>query len=121
MSDRRVVPREVLHFKTSDGRDPFEEWLNGLKDMRAWARIEQRINRVRMGNFGVYASLGDDVYELKIDYGPGYRIYFGQDDGAVVLLLCGGDKSTQRADIKQAKAYWHIYRTRRHAELHEEA
>ena len=92
----------------------------GLKDMRAYAQISQRINRVRMGNLGVYAPVGEEVYELKIDHGPGYRVYFGQDDGAIVLLLCGGDKSTQRADIQRAKTYWKTYTSLGHAEALQE-
>jgi putative addiction module killer protein len=73
------------------------------------APIAKRLRRVELGNLGDYRSLGAGVYELKIDYGPGYRIYFGQIGLTVVLLLCGGDKSSQDQDISQAKKYWRDY------------
>ena len=66
--------------------------------------------RIRLGNFGYTRSVGQGVHELKIDYGPGYRVYFGQDGTKLVILLCGGDKRTQNADIKAAKAYWAAYK-----------
>ena len=70
------------------------------------ARISARLNRLKLGNFGIAKSLGDGVSELKIDYGPGYRLYYAMNGKTVVLLLLGGDKSTQKQDIKVAKSYW---------------
>lgn len=83
--------------------EAFNSWLKSLKDVRAKARIEIRISRVEMGNLGD-AKFFDGIGELRIDYGPGYRIYFVKRGNTVVILLCGGDKATQNKDIKQAIA-----------------
>lgn len=101
--------RDVLIYKTIDGKCPFEEWLNGLKDMTGRALIRKRINRVRLGNLGQNRSLGDGVWELKIDFGPGYRVYYGEDGPRIVVLICGGDKGSQGRDIAKAKEYWRDY------------
>ena len=81
----------------------FTRWFDGLKDRRAKARIQARIDRVEMGNFGDVAPVGDGVSELRIFYGPGYRVYFIQRGPSLVILLSGGDKSTQASDIERAK------------------
>ncbi|KJC53597.1 addiction module antitoxin RelB [Bradyrhizobium sp. LTSP849] len=81
----------------------FSEWLNHLKDANAFARITVRIRRMEMGNPGDSKSVGGSVREMRIDYGPGYRIYYVQRAAQIVILLCGGDKRTQRQDIKQAQ------------------
>ncbi|MBF0220250.1 MAG: type II toxin-antitoxin system RelE/ParE family toxin [Gammaproteobacteria bacterium] len=81
----------------------FSKWFDGLKDRRAKARIQARIDRVEMGNFGDIAPVGDGVSELRIFYGPGYRVYFIQRGSVIVILLSGGAKSTQTSDIRQAK------------------
>lgn len=81
----------------------FTEWFKSLKDRRAKARIQARIDRVEMGHFGDVTPVGEGVSELRIFYGPGYRVYFVQKDTVVVILLSGGDKSSQKADIAKAK------------------
>ncbi|MBK1735823.1 addiction module antitoxin RelB [Halorhodospira abdelmalekii] len=81
----------------------FKKWFRSLKDRRAKARIQARIDRVEMGHFGDVAPVGEGVSELRIFYGPGYRVYFVQKDAVVVILLSGGDKSSQKADIAKAK------------------
>ncbi len=81
----------------------FDRWLTKLNDRRAAARILVRIDRLALGNAGDARFVGGGVSELKIDYGPGYRVYFSQQGSKLVLLLCGGDKSTQRGDIKTAQ------------------
>lgn len=81
----------------------FSTWLAGLRDDRARAKILKRIDRARKGNLGDVAPVGEGVSEMRIFYGPGYRVYFVQRGSALVLLLCGGDKSTQDADIAEAK------------------
>ena len=81
----------------------FTKWFDGLKDRRAKARIQARIDRVETGNFGDVASVGEGVSELRIFYGPGYRVYFIQRGSVEVILLSGGDKSTQTSDIARAK------------------
>lgn len=109
-----LQPRIVRNYLTLAGRAPFEEWLQGLKDLKGRAIIRTRINRLRLGNLGEAESLGEGVYELKIHFGPGYRVYFGDQDGTIVVLLCGGDKRTQRPDIKKAREYWQDLRRRSH-------
>ncbi len=81
----------------------FTKWFENLKDRRAKARIQARIDRIEMGNFGDAAPVGEGVSELRFFYGPGYRVYFSQRDNVVVILLCGGDKSTQQSDIAKAQ------------------
>jgi len=82
----------------------FRKWLTGLRDERARARILKRLERAAGGNLGDVASVGEGVSEMRIFYGPGYRVYFVQRDKELIVLLCGGDKSTQAADIEEAKA-----------------
>jgi putative addiction module killer protein len=83
--------------------DVFAEWLDGLADEKAKARIAVRILSAEKGNFGDCAPVGDSISEMRIHYGPGYRLYFTRRGEVIYLLLCGGDKSTQKRDIKQAK------------------
>ena len=90
-----VSEKQVENYLRSDGNCPFEDWMDSLRDKRARAKIRTRIARVRLGNFGNCEPVGGGVLELKIDYGPGYRVYFGQVGTKLVILLCGGDKSSQ--------------------------
>jgi len=107
-----VHPRDIRTYLTSEAQAPFDEWLNNLKDAHTRGIIRARINRVRLGNLGDCSSVGDGVFELRIDYGSGYRVYFGQEGTQLVILLCGGDKSSQNRDIQKAKVYWADYRSR---------
>ena len=84
-------------------------------DFKGKAKIVKRLERVSDGNLGHSRSLGEGVWEFRIDFGPGYRVYFGQIETTIVLLLCGGDKSTQEQDISTAKKYWREYRSRENA------
>ena len=104
------MERQLVIYETPDGRRPFSEWLSGLKDRRARAIVRARLERVQLGNLGNCRSLGDGVFELKIYYGPGYRVYFGQDGENLVVLLCGGDKGSQQRDIDKAKSLWEDYK-----------
>ena len=104
--------RELREYLTEAGHNPFREWLHSLRDIQARARIRVRLNRVRLGNLGDWKSVGDGVKELRLDFGPGYRVYFGQDRDVLVILLCGGDKRTQTRDIAIAKQYWQSYKRR---------
>ena len=106
--------KHVLIYEDSNGRAPYSEWLKGLRDKRAAAKIDIRIERIGLGNLGFWESVGEGVGELKIDYGPGYRVYFGQIGSTVVVLLCGGDKKTQRKDIAKAKEFWQDFKKRYH-------
>jgi putative addiction module killer protein len=101
----RITVREYL---TLQGRNPYREWLVTL-DTTPRARIQARVLRFELGNLGDHKPLEDGVWEARVDFGPGYRIYFGKDGPLVVILLCGGDKSTQTRDIAQAKTYWTQY------------
>ena len=103
------LPIEVLEYLDEAQRNPFREWLEALRDREARARIRVRINRLRQGNFGDCKALGRGVSELRIDYGPGYRVYFGRQGEKIVILLCGGDKRTQSGDIERAQMRWQDY------------
>ena len=105
-------PREIRNYRTSEGKSPFLEWRDSLRDRVAKAKINTRIDRVAEGNLGDYRSVGQGVCELRINYGPGYRIYFGQIGLTIILLLCGGDKSAQQQDISKALDYWADYNNR---------
>lgn len=98
-------------YESAKGKYPFEKWFKGLKDRKARAAITNRLNRVLLGNFGDCKSVGQGVYELRVQFGPGYRVYFGKERDIVIVLLAGGDKSTQTKDIEKAKKFWSDYRT----------
>ena len=107
-----AVLHEVEVYQTEEGRSPFSEWIHNLRDRTARARVRTRLARLRLGNFGDTNSLGGGLHELRIDHGPGYRVYFGRAGDRLVLLLCGGTKRTQSRDIEQARIYWRDYRRR---------
>lgn len=108
---------QVQHYLTPDGRDPFDRWLDRIRDRRALVAIERRIARIeRDGYLGDHKYLRDGVSELRIDEGAGYRVYYAQLEQVVVLLLCGGDKSTQDGDINRAVANWEEFQRRRKEE-----
>ena len=106
-----VQPREIQRYVTVDGQVPFDNWYNSLRDSKISTIINKRLNRVILGNLGDCQSVGEGVFELRIDYGPGFRIYLGQVGTTIIILLCGGDKSTQDRDIRQAREYWTDYRS----------
>lgn len=103
---------EIRHYLSPAGKDLFDDWLTRLADPRAQAKIATRINRLAAGNFGDCKSLGQGLSELRIDWGPGYRVYFAIIGEACVLLLAGGDKRRQSADIKRALEYLKDYKER---------
>ena len=104
---------EIREYLKSDSKCPFRDWLKSLKDVNARAKIRVRINRIRLGNFGDCKSVGSGVSEFRIDYGPGYRVYFGRVGEKLVLLLCGGSKKNQEKDIRLTKKYWNDYKRRK--------
>ncbi len=104
---------EVLDYLSPDGKDPFIQWLAGLADRQARARILVRVQRMAAGNFGDCKPLQDGVWELRIDHGPGYRVYYAQAGKRLILLLAGGDKRKQQADIAAALAHWNDWQHRR--------
>jgi putative addiction module killer protein len=101
----QAIPRKILLCHSDDGRVPFKEWLFETLDPVTRARIEARIDRIEDGNFGDVKPIGEGVSELRMDFGPGYRAYFGQK-GTEVHLILGGTKDTQEKDIAEAKAFW---------------
>lgn len=103
---------EIRHYVRSSGKNVFDEWLSQLADARAQAKIAVRINRVAAGNFGDCKPLREGVWELRIDWGPGYRVYYATIGRECVLLLCGGDKRKQKADIDRALEYLEDYKKR---------
>lgn len=103
---------ELVRNRSGDGREPFGEWLRSLGDRAIEARIRVRLGRVQVGNFGDCEPVGEGVIELRIHVGAGYRVYCGRYGKAVVLLLCGGSKNSQAADIKRAKELWSEWKQR---------
>ncbi|KVR16115.1 addiction module antitoxin RelB [Burkholderia ubonensis] len=95
---------------TINTTDEFSEWLTDLKDQKAKGAIIARIRRASLGNFGDHKDLGDGVSEMKIDVGPGYRVYYAREGNTVYLLISGGTKSSQDADIRRAKAIWEQFK-----------
>ena len=103
---------EVFRYQADDAKEPFTDWLQSLRNKQAKARILVRLKRLEAGNFGDCNPVGDGVQELREHHGAGYRVYFGRHGQMVVVLLCGGSKQTQSADIKAAKAYWGDWKRR---------
>ena len=103
---------EILHYQAEDGRHPFREWIGTLRDKMAKARIVARLNQVETGNLGDCQAVGDGIIELRIHIGAGYRIYCGRYGKSWIVLLCGGDKSSQPNDINRAKTYWSEWKAR---------
>lgn len=97
---------EIRKYRDAQGRVPFDVWMNGLRDHRAKQRIHMRIRRLSLGLEGDWKSVGEGVRELRITEGPGYRLYYAWEDAALIILLCGGDKSSQPRDIELAKNFW---------------
>jgi len=91
---RDVKPRELQFYRMSNGREPFAEWYNAIQDRWTQSRIQKRLVRLGLGNFGDCRSVGSGVFELRLQFAAGYRIYFGEVDDTIVLILCGGDKSS---------------------------
>ncbi len=103
----------INEYTDEQGKSPYAEWLASLRDVRARAKIIMQVDRMELGLFGDSEPVGKGLSELKIHYGPGYRVYYGKEAQHVYLLLCGGDKSTQFKDIKRAKTCWQEHRRRK--------
>jgi len=102
---KETIKKVLRNYITPEGGEPFQEWLDNLKDPVIRARIRGRLDRVELGNFGDHESVGDGVSELRLFFGSGYRIYYAEYDDTIVILLCGGDKKSQKQDVKTAKSY----------------
>jgi putative addiction module killer protein len=103
------IPAEIRYYVASGGHAPFADWFEDL-DLVARAKVTRAMARLRQGNFSSVKSVGEGVLELRIDFGPGYRVYFGRDGEALVILLTGGTKKRQQRDIDTARAYWQDYK-----------
>jgi len=106
---------QVIEYLSTEGKAPYSEWLTGLPDRKTQARILTRINRMEAGNFGDHKPISAGVWELRIDWGPGYRVYYAQAGKRLILLLAGGDKRKQQADIDAAISYWKDWKEREKA------
>lgn len=102
---------EIVIYATNTGKEPFSDWQDKL-DKRMRAIVMKRLDRIRLGNFGDSKRLqgATGIWELRIDHGPGYRIYFGKEGSTIVMLLTGGSKKSQTRDITKAKQYWLNYK-----------
>lgn len=107
------MPHSIEHYREASGHIPFQAWIDGLKDKATKARIAFRLAKVAAGNFGDCKPCRDGVWELREDFGPGYRIYYARSSKTVILLLCGGDKRSQSTDIEHAVACWKDYQRRK--------
>ena len=103
---------EIRHYVTVDGKDPYQQWFDSLRDPRVKIQILRRINSIELGNLGDHKFCRDGVWELRLDQGPGYRVYYAKSGQQVILLLSGGDKRRQTADIEQAVQYWQDWQRR---------
>jgi putative addiction module killer protein len=101
-----IKPRGVQYYETPAGKLPAKDWLESLKDGLTQAILYKRIRQAGLGQFGKVRNLGEGVSELKIDHGPGFRVYYGIHEDKLILILMAGSKRTQESDIKKAKAYW---------------
>lgn len=104
-----TTQKEIEFYITSEGKIPFNEWFESLKDKRGREEVARRLNRALQGNFGDHKILSEGLYEMRFTYGPAYRIYYTEKDKRIIVLLCAGDKSSQPEDIKRAKQYLEDY------------
>ena len=103
---------EIRHYLAASGRDLYQEWLDDLKDVRARVAIQRRVDRLAAGNYGDHKFCRDGIWELRIDVGAGYRVYYARAGRTTLLIACAGDKRTQTADIERAVKYWNDYQRR---------
>lgn len=108
----QTFPYEIDYYKTAEGKAPFKVWLESLRDVNGRAKIRVRLDRARLGNLGDHKPVEEGVWELRIDYGPGYRVYFAKEGNRLILLLIGGDKDAQRCDIVEAIGYLQDHKER---------
>ena len=100
---------QIFHYVTPDGRDLFQDWQDRLRDRKARIAVQRRVDRLQGGGFGDCSFCRDGVWELRVDIGAGYRVYYARSGGELILILCAGSKSTQDSDISRAVACWQDY------------
>ncbi len=105
-------PKQLVFYADENGTEPFQVWINNLRDKQGRRRIINRLFRVQQGNYRDVEPIGEGLSELRLFFGSGYRVYFGEDAGNIIVILCGGDKNSQSRDIDEAKAYWKEYQSR---------
>ena len=105
------MEREIRKLALANGAVPFDQWFDSLRDMKSQAAVDSRLARVRAGNLGDHKPVGEGVFELRIHIGGGLRIYFAMQGAQIIVLLGGGDKSTQKRDIGRAQELWRRYRS----------
>ncbi|GAB7532335.1 type II toxin-antitoxin system RelE/ParE family toxin [Pseudomonas sp. 3A(2025)] len=103
----------VGHVLSANGVDIYQAWLDTIIDNRTKARITTRVDRASLGHFGITEPVGDGVYEMKLDFGPGFRLYYAVQDRKIIFLLGGGSKNKQQNDINQAKALWNSHKVKK--------
>jgi len=103
---------DIRHYLDPQGRDVYQAWVDELRDREGRKAIVRRVLRIELGNFGDHKFVRDGVWELRIDTGPGYRVYYAREGDMIVLLLCGGDKGSQGRDIDRAVTCWNDYQRR---------
>ncbi len=104
--------KTIRYYLTPKGKAPFVQWIKRFKDHTTRLRIERRIERLELGNYWDCEPVGEGVFELKLNFGPGYRVYFAEEGDTIIVLLYGGNKSTQSKDIQTAKEHWRELRGR---------
>ena len=104
-----MTEKKLIYYQTEDDKEPFVEWFESFKDKVIQARIDTRLERVTNGNYGDHKAVGSGVFELRYHFGSGYRVYFAEDGDTLVLLLTGGDKSSQKKDVELEKVYLQDY------------
>jgi len=97
-------------YQDRHGKELFIDWLESIRDITTRARIKNRLRRIELGNMGDCEPIGKGVFELRLHFGPGYRVYFGEVDDVIIILFCGGDKRSQRKDASRAQEYWIDYK-----------
>jgi putative addiction module killer protein len=112
-----MVEREIKKLELQNGLVPFDEWFDSLRDSRMQAAVDARLARIRAGNFGDAKSVGGGVSELRINFGPGLRVYYGLQGKKIVILIGGGDKRSQSRDIRRAQELWQQFKTYASEEL----
>ncbi len=106
-----TAPKYLIEiYKDKNNKKPFIEWVESIKDIVIKAKIKNRVRRIELGNFGDCKLIKNGIHELRLHFGPGYRVYFGKTSKIIILLLCGGSKNTQTKDIKKALKYWNDFK-----------
>lgn len=108
----KAISKKIELYNTKSGKQPFIDWLESIKDKTMRYRIKERLDRIALGNMGDCKPIKCGVSALRFNFGPGYRVYYGEQNNTVIILLCGGNKSTQEKDIKKALSYWEDYLAR---------